>query len=60
MPVVQDSSVRAFQTFATIFHSIALVLLIYAALQMTDGRLIYTLDDPYIHLAVAESIVDAG
>lgn len=50
--------VRVFQVYATAIHLIAQILLIYAALMLTDGRLIYTLDDPYIHLAVAESILD--
>ena len=29
-------------------------------MQLAEGRLIYTLDDPYIHLAVAESILIGG
>lgn len=57
---VHENRVRAFQFYALVVHSIALILLIYAGLQLTDGVLIYSLDDPYIHLAVAESIVEGG
>ena len=57
---VQENMVRAFQLYAMVMHSIALILLIYAGLELTDGRLIYSLDDPYNHLAVAEPIVEGG
>ena len=34
--------------------------LLLAALRATEGVLNYTLDDPYIHLAVAESVLRGG
>ena len=36
------------------------IVLIYWSICLSDGHLIYTLDDPYIHLAVAESILQGG
>lgn len=33
---------------------------IWVTLQATDGKFIYALDDPYIHLAVAENILRGG
>lgn len=36
------------------------ILLILQSLHLSDWNLIYTLDDPYIHLAVAESILQGG
>ncbi|MEB3195867.1 MAG: hypothetical protein VKP62_01560 [Candidatus Sericytochromatia bacterium] len=50
-------SVRSFQWYATLVAS-ALLLWLYAIMVgKTGGRLIYTLDDPYIHLALAENIL---
>lgn len=37
-----------------------LVALVARSLQLTDGILMYSLDDPYIHLAVAETILQGG
>jgi hypothetical protein len=39
---------------------IGAAILILWSISLSDGYLIYTLDDPYIHLAVAESIVHGG
>jgi len=36
---------------------IGAVTLIFWSIYLADGHLLYTLDDPYIHLAVAESIL---
>ncbi|MBD1203894.1 MAG: hypothetical protein H9533_07135 [Rhodobacteraceae bacterium] len=51
---------RAFQAYAVAFHLMMMVLLILSALMRTDGVFLYTLDDPYIHLALAESILEGG
>ena len=39
---------------------IGALILLLRSLGLTDGRLIYTLDDPYISLAVAENILHGG
>lgn len=51
---------RAFQVYAMAFHLIMMILLILSARMRTDGVFLYTLDDPYIHLALAESILQGG
>ena len=47
-----------FQAFAAALVSLALTAIIAVSLTLTDGYLVYSLDDPYIHLAVAESILE--
>ena len=49
-----------FQAFAAALVSLALTAIIAVSLTLTDGHLVYSLDDPYIHLAVAESILEGG
>lgn len=51
---------RKFQIVSTIFYLIASVIVVAFAIRAADGHLIYTLDDPYIHLAVAENILHGG
>jgi hypothetical protein len=36
------------------------IAMILCSIRLSGGHLIYTLDDPYIHLAVAESILQGG
>ena len=51
------------QTYAlawTIVWAAAMAILVLASIHLADGRLIYTIDDPYIHLSVAENIVGGG
>src|SRR5688500_11338421 len=38
----------------------AMICVVSASMLLSDGKLIYTLDDPYIHLAVAENILRGG
>lgn len=51
---------RQFQLLSTSAYLVAAVLLIGLCLQASEGHFIYTLDDPYIHLAVAENILRGG
>lgn len=39
---------------------LGIVALLVRSLQLADGNFIYTIDDPYIHLAVAENILRGG
>ena len=38
----------------TLIWGILFAVLVFMSIRLSEGRLIYTLDDPYIHLAVAE------
>src|ERR1035437_9646416 len=40
----------------TVVWGILFAVLVFMSVRLSEGRLIYTLDDPYIHLAVAENI----
>lgn len=51
---------RATPWALTLSWSLLTAILVAVSLMLTDGRLIYTLDDPYIHLAVAESTLQGG
>lgn len=51
---------RLFQTGSAALALLLLALTVTAVLRATGGHLTYTLDDPYIHLAVAESILRGG
>ena len=51
---------RKYQIATLLAYLIATITLIALTVHATDGNLIYTLDDPYIHLAVAENILRGG
>ena len=44
----------------TLIWGFCFATLVYWSIRFSGGRLIYTLDDPYIHLAVAENILRGG
>jgi len=48
---------RNFQIVSTALLLGCLAALVAASIYAADGRLMYSLDDPYIHLAVAENIL---
>lgn len=47
-------------TLWTLLWAAAMLAIVSASLALSEGHLIYTLDDPYIHLAVAENILRGG
>lgn len=51
---------RNFRLFAAGLSLAFTGFVVFLAVKASDGRLIYTLDDPYIHLAVAETILQGG
>ncbi len=44
----------------TLVWGLLFAILVYLSIRLSGGRLNYTLDDPYIHLAVAENIIRGG
>jgi hypothetical protein len=51
---------RAFQLYAVIIVAVGIGSLVLASMALTGGTFYYAMDDAYIHLAVAESIVSGG
>ncbi len=41
-------------------YSVLTGIVTYQSLQLNDGHLVYTLDDPYIHFAMARTWLDSG
>lgn len=50
----------AYQLVSVLIFLAALSLLLVDTFAQTGGRLVYSLDDPYIHLSVAENILQGG
>lgn len=44
----------------TVIWGVLLAIEVYASIVLAGGHLIYSLDDPYIHLSVAENILRGG
>lgn len=51
---------KRFARTLTLCWLIIAVVIVAASLLLTSGHLTYSLDDPYIHLAVAENILEGG
>lgn len=49
-----------FQVYGIAVAGLGMGFLVSAAMSRTGGPFVYTLDDPYIHLAVAETILGGG
>lgn len=54
------SGQRLFQAAAVGLTAFWLLATLWAMLGRTDGLLVYALDDPYIHLSVAETLLNGG
>ncbi|MGR3659708.1 MAG: hypothetical protein ACU0CA_00790 [Paracoccaceae bacterium] len=50
----------AYQLVSVLIFLAALSVLLVETFAQTGGRLVYSLDDPYIHLSVAENILQGG
>lgn len=50
----------SFQIFSTALVALGSAFFIFLSIYDSDGKLVYTLDDPYIHLAVAENILNGS
>ncbi|MCX6020056.1 MAG: hypothetical protein NTZ50_16445 [Chloroflexi bacterium] len=53
-------NIRRCQALAVTLYLNAMAILIGISPRAAEGHLIYTLDDPYIHLAIGESILSGG
>lgn len=51
---------RAFFRWAAGAYALVTGVLLLACLRVSDGRLVYVLDDPAIHLAIARNVVEHG
>lgn len=60
MSITAVNRSRLFALAWTVFWAAGMTILLFASVQLSDGRLIYTIDDPLIHLAVAENILAGG
>jgi hypothetical protein len=49
-----------FPSLLTLSWFVLAAAVVAVSLVLSDGHLVYTLDDPYIHLAVAENILQGG
>jgi hypothetical protein len=54
------SRMPPFATIWTVIWAAFFAVVVSISIYLCDGHLIYTLDDPYIHLAVAENIARGG
>ncbi|MBD3679683.1 MAG: hypothetical protein HUJ27_14955 [Rhodobacteraceae bacterium] len=54
------SEKKKLQIGTVFLYVVAQFLVIYMSLGYTNGKFIYALDDPYIHLSVAEMILEGG
>lgn len=51
---------RRFAVASLLTYSVLTGIVTYRSLQLNGGHLVYTLDDPYIHLAMARTWLDSG
>lgn len=58
MSAASASTRLRFQVFAIAIAAVGLALLIFLLYGNTQGQLYYLLDDPYIHLSLAENLLD--
>ncbi|MEM9147574.1 MAG: hypothetical protein AAGC57_15410 [Pseudomonadota bacterium] len=51
---------RAGAITSVLVWAVVMAAVVWLSVHLSDGRLIYSIDDPYIHLALAETILDGG
>lgn len=51
---------RAFFRWAVGAYAVVTAVIVAASLRVSDGRLVYVLDDPAIHLAIARNLAEHG
>lgn len=57
---MHDLKCRQFQMASVVLTLLGITLLVWTAASRSGGFFVYTLDDPYIHLSVAEMILNGG
>ncbi|WP_299380797.1 hypothetical protein [uncultured Kiloniella sp.] len=58
--VIPSQHRKIFLKNALLMWAGLIVVIVGLSVWLSDGHLIYTLDDPYIHLSVAENIIQGG
>ncbi len=58
--LLPSEEARAFLRWALGAYAVVTAVVVAASLRVSDGRLVYVLDDPAIHLAIARNLAEHG